>query len=194
MMQYQRGRRCELLRKVTGAGERPVCHLHSRAYGMHPQGDVRQVWSAKWVVNFIQSSTYVWDQERTELWCKRLWKESFKCLRLLEGRSVGPVLLGEIGAWRWHSCSCLRCCLSCRSEAVHLWINFLRRSHSLSVCVCVHASGDLHSGLRSSGQVIEVTVRCSCLILGVRCWLHGLVRPVSKHGHRSLTCLQASKL
>ena len=41
-------------------------------------------------------------------------------------------------------------------------------------------------------QVVEVTVHYCCSILGVRFCLHGLVRPVLKHGPRGLTCVQVS--
>ena len=46
------GAEANSLKKVTRAGERPVCPLQSRAYGMHSQShDLGEC--AKWVVNFI---------------------------------------------------------------------------------------------------------------------------------------------
>ena len=77
-----------------------------------------------------------------------------------------------------HVSVCVVACFVCQNQ----WIcelNIMRRSHSLSVCV--HASGDLQVD-----WVVEVTVHCCCSILGVRFRPHGLVRPVLKHGPRSL--------
>ena len=56
-----------------------------------------------------------------------------------------------------HVSVCVVACLVCQ--------NFLRRSHSLSVCV--HASG-IYKWNAFKRQVIEVTVHCCCSILGVR--------------------------
>ena len=52
----------------------------------------------KLMVNYMQLSVY----ERYE----RLWGESEKGLTFLDGKSVGPVCVGETDARRWHSFQC----------------------------------------------------------------------------------------
>ena len=86
-----------------------------------------------------------------------------------------------------HVSVCVVACLVCQNQFT-CELNFLRRSHSLSVCVFTHLG--IYKWIVFKRQVIEVTVHCCCSILGVRFWLHGLVRPVLKHGPRSLTCVQ----
>ena len=84
---------------------------------------------------------------------KRLKKSAWNCL---QGKWVGPVLLGDIGAWRWHLCQRLRCCLPCLSESVHLWFKLFVWV-ALTISVCPRIWGFTH-GLRSKRQVNQMTV------------------------------------
>ena len=119
--------------------------------------------------------------------CKGLWKESSKCLKMLEGTWVGPALLGEIRARRWHSCQCLRCCLlSVRTSSLVNKTFCVGRTHDQFVFTHL----GIYKWIAFKRQVIEVMVHCCCSILGVRFWLHGLVRLVLKHGPSSLTWVQ----
>ena len=120
MMQHQRGRRCKLLGKsyqsrwascLSVAVPRVRYALsESRFLGVE-----RLHLKLNICLRPVTNEYYEWKMQRT-------LKRELKVLKLLEGEWVGPVLLGEIGAWRWHSCQCLRCCLPCLSEPVQLWI------------------------------------------------------------------------
>ena len=52
-MYYQCGADATAFEQATRAGERPVCHVQHRAYGMHCESQVPGEWVAKWVVNFM---------------------------------------------------------------------------------------------------------------------------------------------
>ena len=84
------------------------------------------------------------------------------------------------------SVSALLLALSVRTSSYVDKILCVGRAHNQ----CVFTHFGIYKWIAFKRQVDEVTVHCCCSILGVRFWLHGLVRPVLKHGPRSLTCVQ----
>ena len=179
------------LEKVTRVGERSVCHLQSRAHGLHSQshaslGVERKVGGklhlklniclrpiankyyegkgAKDIEKRVKSAWNCWNGNELDRFC---------LVRLAHGTGI-------------HVRVCVVSCQDCQNQFT--CEKKLRRSHSPPACGFTHLG--IYKWTVFKCQVIEVTVHCCCSMLGVRFWLHGLVQPVLKHGPRSLTCVQ----
>ncbi len=188
--------------KVARAGERPVCHLQSRvryvctlksrSLGVERKVGGKLHLKLKKCLRPIASKYYEGKMQRI---LKIKLTSAWNCWKGSELGSELDVLLGEIGAWRWHSCQCLRCCLPCLSKPVQFWIKLVAQvslSHvfavlfvtSLAHCDCAslfiirfamslrchrNAPTDTHSeAVRMSAVSIKLPLRLSpCRILSL---------------------------
>ena len=89
-----------------------------------------------------------------------------KCLKLIEWKWVGPVLLDEVGAWRWHSRQWSGFLLALSLRASPLVNQTFCVGRTLYQCVSTHLV--IYKWTAFKRQVDEVTVHCCCSILGVR--------------------------
>ena len=103
------------------------------------------------------------------------WKGSeldqFCLVRLVRGAGI-------------HVSVCVVACVDCENQFT-CELNFLRRSHSLSVCVL--RIWGFTNGLRSNANWSDSSL---LLFDSWRSFLTTWVRPVLKHGPRGLTCVQ----
>ena len=191
MMHYQRGNRCKLLGDVYQSGWASCLSFavprvryalsESRSLGVERKAGGKLHLKLKICLRSIANKCHEGkDAKDFEKIVRNAWNgwkvselDQFFFVRLAPGACI-------------HVSVCVVACFVCENQFT-CELNFFA-SVALTISVFTHLG--IYKWTAFKRQVIEVTVHCCCSILGVRLWLHGLVRPVLKHGRKSLTCVQ----